>query len=77
MYVITNDWHMARSQAIFTKVFTLPDIHPQYMPSNSLIYQVFHFFHLLPMKSYRNVDMKFISVGAGISDPEVLKSRVL
>lgn len=29
LYVITNDWHMPRTQAIFTTVFALPDIDPR------------------------------------------------
>lgn len=31
VYVITNDWHMARTQSIFTTVFSLPDIDPRKM----------------------------------------------
>lgn len=35
LYVITNDWHMPRTQAIFSTVFSLPDVDPRKTRSSS------------------------------------------
>jgi hypothetical protein len=63
IYIITNDWHMPRTQAIFSHIFSLP----LHTPHTNIRTQT----HTYP--TY--YDLKFISAPPGIDDKELLALR--
>jgi hypothetical protein len=73
LYIITSDWHMPRSQAMFEKVFSL-------CPTSTL-FSICNLTQILPswlrklllLESY---DLSYIPVASGISDQAVLKARI-
>ncbi len=80
MIVITNRWHMPRTQAIFNRVFSLPMQsqsafeHEQHSMSSS--FKNFFSFCGDHVQDYRtNIELEFEAVGDGIDDAEVLNGR--
>jgi uncharacterized SAM-binding protein YcdF (DUF218 family) len=63
LYVITNDWHMERSRAIFEYVFSLPDT-----SKLGLLSSIFN----LDSKMY---NLNFVSAPSGIPDSNIVEKR--
>lgn len=86
MHVITNDWHLPRTQAIFTTVFALPDIDPHRNQEQEQLHRrrpsmmMRLLYHVLGMAGMEHafvepVQLHFHGVPAGIADPDILRLR--
>lgn len=71
LYVVTNNWHMPRTKAIFSKIFSLPDLQTSSDRVSGLVFTRF-----MRDSTAGAVELMYEETPPGISDGAVLSARV-